>query len=357
MNSSLNDNSTHHSRSDEHFVHKVLASEAGLRLDQICAQLLGSKRSRSALKKDIESGRITLNGAQAKPKQVARLGDSISIYIEPQEQAPHQAEALPLAIIYEDRDIVIIDKQAGLTVHPGSGVQSGTLLNALLHYYPANKALPRAGIVHRLDKDTSGLMVVARTERAFNYLTEQIAERKVTRLYLAVAPNVAVLKEFQALDWPIGRDRQNRTRMKAYDHPEPNRALPSNLRSARTDVYKLASSHTLSLLLCKLHSGRTHQIRVHLKKAGAPIIGDATYGGLSGSKLAKALQVESRETINTNLSRQALHAAGLCFSHPRTSQKLSFYSPLADDIQSLLAATSKIFIYPQTFHDLLNVLS
>jgi 23S rRNA pseudouridine1911/1915/1917 synthase len=221
------------------------------------------------------------------------------------------AQAMPLVVVHEDADVLVIDKPAGLVVHPAAGHWSGTLLNGLLAHHPDAARLPRAGIVHRLDKDTSGLMVVARTPAAAFALSQAIAARSVRREYLALVHG-HLSKATLQIDAPIGRDPVSRVRM----------AVVAGARAARTDVTVLAEgkgdAHAISAVHCRLHTGRTHQIRVHLASRGHPLVGDALYGG------APAL----------GLQRQALHAARLGFVHPRTSEDLQFEAPLPADLSS-----------------------
>jgi 23S rRNA pseudouridine1911/1915/1917 synthase len=213
-----------------------------------------------------------------------------------QSQAFH-AEAMALSIVHEDDDVLVLDKPPGLVVHPAPGHWSGTLMNGLLAHHAGAFDLPRAGIVHRLDKDTSGLMVVAKNLVAMTALVRAMAAREVAREYLAIAHGTPAATAF-TIDAPIGRDPVSRVRM----------ALRTDGKAARTDVECLASAGGFSALRCRLHTGRTHQIRVHLASRGMPLVCDSLYGG------APAL----------GMSRQALHAARLAFVHPRGAQPLDF---------------------------------
>jgi len=211
-------------------------------------------------------------------------------------------------VLWEDDDLLVLDKEAGRVVHPAAGNWSGTVLNGLLARHPASAALPRAGIVHRLDKDTSGLMVVGKTLVAVTALVRAIAAREVRRRYLAIAHGRAPAAPF-SVDAPIGRDPQMRLRM----------AIVASGKTARTDVERLAGDDRFSALRCTLHTGRTHQIRVHLASRRLPLVADRLYGG----KPAEGIE------------RQALHAAELAFAHPRSGEPLAFASPLPADLEPL----------------------
>jgi 23S rRNA pseudouridine1911/1915/1917 synthase len=212
---------------------------------------------------------------------------------------------MALDIVFEDAHLMVLNKPAGRVVHPAAGHWSGTVLNGLLHHHAASAALPRAGIVHRLDKDTSGLMVVGKTLAAVTALVRAIAARDVHRQYLALAHGTVRQAE-QTIDAPIGRDPKSRVRMAVVGSGKP----------ARTDVECLAARAQVSALRCTLHTGRTHQIRVHLASKGHPLLADLLYGG----RLALGLQ------------RQALHATALAFEHPITGEALSFHCPLPADL-------------------------
>jgi len=244
-----------------------------------------------------------------------RLGErySVSLRPTPQSQA-FQPEAMPLNVVHEDADLRVIYKPAGLVVHPAPGNWRGTLLNGLLALDPQAVMLPRAGIVHRLDKDTSGLMVVARTRRAMDALVAMIAAREVHREYLAVgyrAWNGPVQREVEAA---IGRDTRNRLRMAVVD------LTRQSGKEAQTTFQKLASQENACLVQCTLHTGRTHQIRVHMAHIGHPLLGDALYAG----------------PMQLGIERQALHAFRLSFAHPITGEVLRFEAPLPPDMAQLL---------------------
>jgi len=289
--------------------------EAGSRLDQVLARML-PEHSRNRLQGWIRAGRVEIDGVAADdPKRKLRGGERLKLIPEaaPEETAAI-AEDIPLTVLHHDEDILVLDKPAGLVVHPGSGNWSGTLMNALLHYAPAARTLPRAGIVHRLDKDTSGLLVVACNETAQTDLVRQLQARTVKRQYLALARGV--VKGDQLVDQPIGRHPTQRTRM----------AVVSGAREARTQVRVRERFARCTLVECSLETGRTHQIRVHMAHLGHPLVGDSTYGGQRGEPA---------------FGRQALHAWRLGLIHPRTREALSWESPLPADFADLLASLRK----------------
>ncbi len=287
---------------------------AGLRLDQALARLLPS-HSRSRLKGWIESGRIAVDGAPAVPRRKLAGGERIDVAAGDDGAAlPDAPQAIDLPIVHEDDAVIVVDKPAGLVVHPGAGNRDGTLLNALLHRHPDLASVARAGIVHRLDKDTSGLMVVARTPAAQTDLVRQLAARSVRREYLAlVRGDVA---RAATVDAPIGRHPVNRTSM----------AVVERGKEARTHVAPVERFGTATLVRCTLDTGRTHQIRVHLAAIGHPLVGDPVYGARRATPGVPAF------------ARQALHAQRLAFVHPATRKAMSFESPLPADLAALLDA-------------------
>ena len=290
---------------------------AGMRLDQALARLL-PEHSRMRLKAWIEAGRVSLAGAAATPRTKVTGGQVLVVREAPAVRALADAgEAIALDVVYEDATILVVDKPAGLVVHPGAGNPRGTLLNALLHHAPALVALPRAGIVHRLDKDTSGLMVVAKTATAQTDLVRQLQSRSVSRQYLALA--CGDLARGATVDAPIGRHPTARTRMAVVARGKP----------ARTHVEVLERHGIVTLISCRLETGRTHQIRVHLASIGHPLVGDPVYGGGRSAKLPPLLAA---------FPRQALHAQRLALVHPVTGKAVAWTSPLPPDFASLLAA-------------------
>ena len=298
----------------------VPAGAAGLRLDQALAQLL-PQHSRSRLKGWIDAGQVTVNSAVAtEPSAKLRGGEAIAVT---EGQDPHVTsfapEAISLSIVFEDAAILVLDKPPGLVVHPGSGNWDGTLLNALLHHDPAFAMLPRAGIVHRLDKDTSGLMVIAKTPEAQTDLVRQLQARTVSREYLAVVHGD--LARATTVDAPIGRHPTQRTSM----------AVVATGKPARTHVEVITRFVNATLVRCRLETGRTHQIRVHLTAIGHPLLGDPTYRGRRAA--AATLPPAARA-----FARQALHAQRLGLVHPVTRVKLQWEAAPPADFSALVAA-------------------
>lgn len=287
----------------------------GFRLDKALQDFV-PEFSRSYLQQLLEEGAVTLNGVPAtKSAQKVRAGDSIELQLRPTAQSQaFKPECIPLDVVFADEHLLIVNKPAGLVVHPAPGNWTGTLLNALLHSFPANAGVPRAGIVHRLDKDTSGLMVVARTRACMDALVTAIAARTVSRQYLAIGHKAWRHGPFVCVEAAIGRDPRNRLRMAAVDL---SRAAG---KPARTDFYLLDNADDVCWVRCVLHTGRTHQIRVHMALIGHPLVGDTVYGG------------HARE----GMDRQALHAFQLAFAHPVTGQPLVFTAPVPPDMARVL---------------------
>lgn len=302
---------------------EIASDQAGSRLDHVLARLIPD-RSRSQIKQWILSGLVRLDEAPCRPGRILQPGARIRVRI-PAGQSPTtvQAEDLPLDIVFEDSDCLVIDKPAGLVVHPGAGNQAHTLQNALLGHDPELARVARAGLVHRLDKDTSGLMVVARTPAAHANLTRQLLVRSVSREYLAIC--VGVMTGGGSIDKPIGRHRTDRVRM----------AVRADGRPARTHYRVLERFRGHTLLRVKLETGRTHQIRLHLSHLGQPIVGDPVYG--RRLTVPRGATDRLREQLRS-FPRQALHAAQLAFDHPRTGERLTFERPPPADMQALLAS-------------------
>ena len=291
-------------------VREVESGDAGCRLDQYLAQSdLGLTRSR--LRQLIAEGNVLVNGAVAKPAHRLRSGDRVSVCVPAPRPSGVVAQNIPITVVYQDAELVVIDKPAGLSVHPGPGHPDRTLVNGLLALCPDIQGIGgeiRPGIVHRLDKDTSGLMIAAKTQDAHNRLSQQIKEREVSKGYLALAEGTPS-PESGTIDVPIGRDPRRRTKM----------AVVPEGRQSRTGYRVLERAGAHSLLELRLHTGRTHQARVHLAWLGHPIMGDGVYGRRSPL-----------------LARHFLHAHGLSFAHPVSGKPMEFSSPLPPDLQAAL---------------------
>lgn len=297
---------------------------AGKRFDQALAEMF-PEFSRSRLTEWIKSGDALLNGELSKPKIAVNGGETVTLAAKQQIETDAVAEDIPLTVVYADADVLVVDKPAGLVVHPGAGNARGTLVNALLHFDPALANLPRAGIVHRLDKDTSGLMVVARSLRAHASLIEQLSSRAVHRQYVAVVQGPMVAGN--TIDAPIDRHPRDRIRM-AVAKEGTGREAVTHYR-----VREKFRAHTV--VECRLETGRTHQIRVHMAYVKHPLIGDPLYGG--SFKLPKAA-TEELVAVLRGFRRQALHAEKLSFVHPVSGDTLSFESPLPPDMIALIEA-------------------
>lgn len=298
----------------------VSAAESGLRADQILAAAF-SEYSRARWQSALKAGTVLVNGQAAKPKQTLFAGDLIGGAIEIEQQLQDQAQNLPLDIVFADEDIIVINKAAGMVVHPAAGNADGTLLNALLHHFPATAQLPRAGIVHRLDKDTSGLMVVAHSLRAHTHLVEQLQSREMGREYLALVHRYVTAGA--TIEQPIGRHAHDRLKM----------AVRPDGREAITHYWVEERFGDFTLLRVKLETGRTHQIRVHLSENRFPLVGDNLYGGRL--KPNKNTAEAAREAI-MHFPRQALHAQKLALYHPADDEPLEFESELPTDMMQLL---------------------
>jgi 23S rRNA pseudouridine1911/1915/1917 synthase len=291
----------------------IEAMHHGERLDRALAAL-APEFSRSYLQQLIEAGAVALNGVTAgRSSQKVKAGDQGAIELRPTPQSQaFRPESMDLNVVFEDEHLLVVDKPAGLVVHPAPGNWSGTLLNGLLARDAQAALLPRAGIVHRLDKDTSGLMVVARTRAMMDALVQRIAAREVARQYVALAHRAWAGPRTRQVEAPIGRDPRNRLRMAVVESGKPAVTAFELLQDAAAGCWVRAT----------LQTGRTHQIRVHMAHIGHPLVGDELYGGAAGA----------------SLSRQALHAYRLSFAHPATGAALEFHAPLPQDLRLALAA-------------------
>lgn len=293
----------------------------GQRLDQVLAELL-PQYSRNKIKTWIEEEKILVNQAAAKPKQKLLGNELVSLDIDLNitYESNWQAEDIALDVIYEDEHILVLNKPANLVVHPAAGNAQGTLVNALLHYLPELNTLPRAGIVHRLDKDTTGLMVVAKTLPAHTSLIKQLQARTVKREYLAIVQGYVI--SGGTVNQPIGRDQHHRQRMAVNPMGKP----------AITHFRVLERFRAHTLLKAVLETGRTHQIRVHAAHMGFPVFGDQTYGRIRIPPRTDPAIID----LLRGFKRQALHAYKLGLIHPETQKKMEWQAPIPEDMQHLL---------------------
>lgn len=297
-------------------------SLADERLDTALAKLL-PEYSRTQIKHWIDEGLVTLHGKPVKAKHRTSEGEEFSVTPTLKPTPEWNAQPIPLTIIYEDDDVLVINKRAGLVVHPGAGNSDSTLLNALLHHSPALKELPRAGILHRLDKDTSGLLIIAKNNAALKNLSAQLKQRTLSREYQAVV--YGELISGGMVDAPIDRHPLQRKRM----------AIVETGKAAVTHYRIMEKYRHTTRLKVKLETGRTHQIRVHMSSINHPLVGDLTYGGRV--RLAKGMS-EACITAMRQFKRQALHAFAIGFAHPKTDEWMTFEAELPTDMQQLMAA-------------------
>ncbi|TNC92247.1 MAG: 23S rRNA pseudouridine(1911/1915/1917) synthase RluD [Thalassolituus sp.] len=299
---------------------EVPYEEGNKRLDQVAARLFPDF-SRSRLQEWIKSGQLTVNGEVMRGRDKVVGGETLELKAELEAEGDWQPEEIDLDIVYEDDDILVLNKQAGLVVHPAAGNRTGTLLNGLLFHCPDLINIPRAGIVHRLDKDTTGLMVVAKTLQAQTHLVAQLQDRSMGREYEAVVQGHMI--SGGTVDEPIGRHGTQRTKM----------AVNPMGKEAVTHYRVLHKFPTHTYIRCKLETGRTHQIRVHMAHIGHPLVGDATYA--ARQRLTKGIGPELRELL-VSFPRQALHAKALTLMHPRTEETMEWEIELPDDFIELL---------------------
>jgi 23S rRNA pseudouridine1911/1915/1917 synthase len=298
---------------------------AGKRLDQALVAMFPDV-TRSQLQQWIEEGRVRLDERTPRKRDKVAGGEHVEIAVPEPKDIAFIAEAIALDVVFEDRELLVINKPAGLVVHPGAGNPAGTMLNALLHHAPSLKKLPRAGIVHRLDKDTSGLLVVAKTERARQSLINDLQQRRVEREYVAIVNGIMVAGG--TVNAPIGRSTHDRKRMAVTDS---GKDAVSHYR-----VLKKYRAHTL--VQVKLESGRTHQIRVHMAHIGFPLVGDAGYG--SRLRLPKGASDVLIERLR-GFRRQALHAAKLALIHPASEERMQWAVSVPEDMGKLMEVLSE----------------
>lgn len=308
--------------------HTVTEKESGLRIDKLASQVF-TDFSRGQLQGWITDGSLVCNGKVERPKYRVKTADVLHLCTTLQQHSEDQPENIAIEVVYEDEAVLVINKPVGMVVHPGAGNQTGTLVNALLYHYPQQHHLPRAGLVHRIDKDTSGLLLIGKTKPAQMALMEQLKDKSVYRHYqCVVAGDQASLRRHQRIDAPIGRHRNQRTKM----------TVMTAGREAVTHLLKITPlNENYCLLDVGLETGRTHQIRVHLSHIGHPIVGDRVYGGRR--QLRAGLSEEQRQTIG-NFPRQALHAYALGFVHPITDEDIEVTVPIPKDMQQLIAVLS-----------------
>ena len=304
-------------------VFQIAAHEAGLRLDAYLASQV-EHWSRARLQRLIESEDVLVNGKPAKPSYKLRADDEVEVELTAPPTTSFVPEPIAIEIVHEDETLVVVNKPAGLVVHPAAGIHSGTLANALAYHFqqlPESGAGVRPGIVHRLDRDTSGLLVVAKTEAALEHLSDQFRDRTVFKSYVALVHG-RVATDTGRIDQPLARDRSNRTRM----------AVVRGGRSALS-LYRVRQRfNRFTLLDVELKTGRTHQIRVHLAWLKHPVVGDETYGAGRDNTIQDAkLRAHVR-----NLGRHFLHAERLAFTHPQTNERVEFSSPLPPELSQLL---------------------
>ncbi len=309
---------------DASFIKEAIVSSAhhGQRVDVVLAQLFPDF-SRSQLQNWLKEGSITLNQRHVRPKDKVLGGELVKLHIMPTIiNSKSEAEDIPLTIVFEDEHLLVVNKPAGLVVHPGAGNREHTLVNALLHHAPSLHQLARAGIVHRLDKDTTGLLVVAKTLTTHTHLIRQMQARDIKRHYLALVYGHVIAGG--VIDTHYGRHPRNRLKM----------AVCAQGREAITEFSVRKKYHHFTLLDVTLMTGRTHQIRVHMAHIHHPIVGDPLYGGRS--RYPAGITDRLRQALQ-HLKRQALHAYTLSFIHPQSEERLTFTAPLPDDFQSLLS--------------------
>ena len=314
----------------------VRAEQAGERLDKVCAALFPDL-SRERIKALIQSGDIALGGVGS-PKAAMKVeaGQVISCAMPEAEDADPQPENIPLDILYEDNDVIVINKAAGMVVHPAAGNWTGTLVNALLHHCGDTLSgiggVKRPGIVHRLDKETSGVMIVAKNDHAHAHLSAQLADRTLSRVYLALVWDVPV-PPVGTIDLPVGRDHKNRLKQAV------KRGDAQQSREAVTH-YKVLETYddAMALVECRLETGRTHQIRVHMQAKGHPLIGDPLYGAQKTLQISRAGRLGEGfdKQVILDFPRQALHAHHLSFIHPLTEEDMTFEADLPADISGLI---------------------
>ena len=318
---------------------QVGSPSAGTRLDVFLAAAC-SDLSRSRIQKLIADGAVRVDGGEARRAHSVRAGEEVTVELAEPREVALEPEAIPLAILYEDGDLLAIDKPAGLVVHPAPGHPSGTLVNALLHHVRDLAGIGgelRPGIVHRLDRDTTGVLLVAKTDRAHQLLSRQMRKRTLRKEYLALVAGTPRVRKGE-VSLAIGRDPRDRKRMKAFRSGTGE--SPAAAREART-IYEIEREWPalgVTLLRCRLVTGRTHQIRVHLAAVGLPIVGDPVYGRARFPKVRDAALRKALEEF----PRQALHAERVAFHHPTTQELIEIVAPVPADLKGLIERIEEV---------------
>ncbi len=303
----------------------IAETHAGHRLDQVLSKLM-PEHSRSRIQDWIKSGMVTMNDRQPRPRDAVEVGDIVKLDVSFAVVSENEPEAMPLDIVHEDDEVILISKPANLVVHPGAGNPTHTLVNALLHHDSKLNQLPRAGIVHRLDKDTTGIMLVARTPQAHTFLVNKLQAREIKREYQALV--CGTITAGGSIETAIGRHPTRRTRM----------AVVNSGKHAVTHYRLLEKFEHYTLLRVMLETGRTHQIRVHMAHIKHPIVGDPVYG--KNKSILKGITEPVREAVS-GFKRQALHAWQLQFPHPATGQPVAYSASLPTDLQTLVSLLSE----------------
>lgn len=308
---------------------------AGMRLDKFCTDMF-PEFSRERIKGLIGDGGISIEGVSAlKPSMKIEAGMVIHCEATPPVDADPEPENIPLDILFEDDDVIVLNKQAGLVVHPAAGNWTGTLVNALLYHCGDSLSgiggVKRPGIVHRLDKETSGVMLVAKSDRAHAHLTEQLADRSLSRIYVALVWDVPI-PPYGTIDIPMGRDHKNRLKQAVKRGESAGRDAVTHYKTLQT------YGDAMALVECRLETGRTHQIRVHMQAKGHSLIGDPLYGAQQTLQLSRLKNIEDNALKQSilNFPRQALHARSISFIHPVTDEEMTFEASIPNDFQEIL---------------------
>lgn len=325
MNDSNRPSDKHTEMNQIELTHQTTDKQIGLRLDKLASQVFEGF-SRVQLQDWINEGKLTINGKAQKPKYRVKIDDVLQLSATLEQHGADLPEDIDIEVVYEDDDVLVVNKPVGMVVHPGAGNWTGTLVNGLLFHYPEQKHLPRAGLVHRIDKDTSGLLIVGKNKTAQLELMEQLKDKSVYRHYkCVVAGDAEDLQRHRLINQPIGRQKTQRTKMTV---------MQTGGKDAVTHLLEITPlKQNYSLVSVGLETGRTHQIRVHLSSLGYPLIGDAVYGGRQ--QLRAGLTDEQREAIKA-FPRQALHAYELGFVHPTTGEDINVTTDIPEDMLSLI---------------------